>query len=118
MQKTLLLATILGLVVLIGAPTAMAGDGKGSGWAHAFNWFRDADGDGIPNGLDPDWVRPYDGDGYKVRNQFLMEPTSGGGGDNDNGDRDRDQLRQHLQTCEPGTGDEIHLRLRDQSCLD
>lgn len=26
---------------------------------------RDADGDGIPNGQDPDWKRPQDGTGYK-----------------------------------------------------
>ncbi|OGD23383.1 MAG: hypothetical protein A2Y70_00460, partial [Candidatus Aminicenantes bacterium RBG_13_64_14] len=26
---------------------------------------RDADGDGIPNGQDPDWTRPLDGSGYK-----------------------------------------------------
>jgi hypothetical protein len=26
---------------------------------------RDADGDGIPNGQDPDWTRPLDGTGYK-----------------------------------------------------
>jgi len=28
--------------------------------------FQDADGDGIPNALDPDWVKPLDGTG----NQF------------------------------------------------
>lgn len=27
--------------------------------------FRDHDGDGIPNGQDPDWERPLDGDGYQ-----------------------------------------------------
>jgi hypothetical protein len=26
---------------------------------------RDADGDGIPNGQDPDWTRPLDGTGYQ-----------------------------------------------------
>jgi len=30
--------------------------------------YRDHDGDGIPNGLDPDWVAPQDGTGYKNRN--------------------------------------------------
>jgi hypothetical protein len=28
---------------------------------------RDADNDGIPNCLDPDWVRPVDGSGYQNR---------------------------------------------------
>jgi hypothetical protein len=29
---------------------------------------KDADGDGIPNGQDPDWTRPLDGSGYMERN--------------------------------------------------
>jgi len=28
---------------------------------------RDHDGDGVPNGQDPDWKRPMDGSGYKSR---------------------------------------------------
>lgn len=31
---------------------------------------RDADGDGIPNGQDPDWTRPLDGSGYKDQNRI------------------------------------------------
>jgi hypothetical protein len=31
---------------------------------------RDADGDGIPNGQDPDWARPLDGAGYKDQNRI------------------------------------------------
>jgi hypothetical protein len=30
----------------------------------------DADGDGIPNGQDPDWTRPLDGSGYKDQNRI------------------------------------------------
>ena len=53
---------------------AVAGNGFGNG---ASNWTqrptasgscaaqeRDADGDGIPNSEDPDWVAPLDGSGY------------------------------------------------------
>jgi hypothetical protein len=29
-----------------------------------FNWLRDDDGDGIPNGDDETWTRPLDGTGY------------------------------------------------------
>jgi hypothetical protein len=29
---------------------------------------KDADGDGIPNGQDPDWAKPADGTGYKEQN--------------------------------------------------
>jgi hypothetical protein len=31
---------------------------------------RDADGDGIPNGQDPDWTKPLDGSGYKDQNRI------------------------------------------------
>lgn len=31
--------------------------------------IRDHDGDGIPNGQDPDWTRPGDGTGYQVQNR-------------------------------------------------
>jgi len=31
---------------------------------------RDADGDGIPNGQDPDWTKPLDGTGYKDQNRI------------------------------------------------
>jgi hypothetical protein len=32
--------------------------------AYSWYWLRDADGDGIPNGDDEDWVPPLDGTGY------------------------------------------------------
>lgn len=31
---------------------------------------KDADGDGIPNGQDADWVRPEDGSGYKSQHKI------------------------------------------------
>lgn len=37
---------------------------------------RDADGDGIPNGQDPDWTRPLDGTGYKDQNR-VGRPEAG-----------------------------------------
>jgi hypothetical protein len=30
---------------------------------------KDHDGDGVPNGQDPDWVKPQDGTGYKEQNR-------------------------------------------------
>lgn len=54
--------------------------------------FRDHDGDGIPNRLDPDWTRPEDGSGYKNRygvtdgessdkqNRYRRGPRFGGNG--------------------------------------
>jgi len=32
--------------------------------------LRDHDGDGIPNGQDPDWTRPGDGTGYPDQNRY------------------------------------------------
>jgi hypothetical protein len=36
---------------------------------HAYQLARDDDGDGIPNGQDPDWVKPADGTGYMGQRQ-------------------------------------------------
>jgi hypothetical protein len=38
---------------------------------------KDADGDGIPNGQDPDWVKPEDGTGYKAQNKTGQPDASG-----------------------------------------
>jgi hypothetical protein len=47
-----------------GAATANAGTGN------AFQLARDDDGDGVPNGQDPDWTRPLDGSGAKAQHRF------------------------------------------------
>jgi len=39
---------------------------------------KDADGDGIPNGQDPDWVKPADGTGYMQRNGQGAAGENGG----------------------------------------
>ncbi len=43
------------------------------------DYYRDHDGDGIPNGQDPDWMRPEDGTGYKNRhgNKFSNQVQHG-----------------------------------------
>ncbi len=45
------------------------GPDPGNDTGHRFgeSEMADHDGDGIPNGLDPDWVRPEDGSGYQHR---------------------------------------------------
>lgn len=66
MKKTWWIAAALVMTATMAVPPAMAGAGGGPtdwGW---FQWMRDADGDGIPNCLDPDWVRPLDGTGYQM----------------------------------------------------
>lgn len=35
---------------------------------NGYQWEQDADGDGIPNGQDPDWQPPLDGTGFQHKN--------------------------------------------------
>jgi hypothetical protein len=68
MRRTITGAAIMIAIFVLAAPSAMAGNGRGtkSGnfFSYVYRWVRDDDGDGIPNGLDPDYVRPEDGTGY------------------------------------------------------
>lgn len=45
---------------------------------------RDADNDGIPNCMDPDWVRPEEGNGYKHKHGYKHRSGNGvhNGGEN------------------------------------
>ena len=38
---------------------------------------KDADGDGIPNGQDPDWTKPEDGSGYKAQHRTGQSDEAG-----------------------------------------
>src|SRR4030042_5874256 len=57
---------VLGLLSTFNSDTAYAQTGKQSakGAMHQYGPF-DEDGDGIPNGQDPDFVKPKDGSGHK-----------------------------------------------------
>lgn len=70
-MRTLMLALVaFCLLSLVVAPAAMAQNGNGDTHSsYKYAWFRDADGDGIPNFLDPDWYAPRDGSGYKDKHQ-------------------------------------------------
>lgn len=85
----------LAAAALIGSISLMAQNGKGPGYGAQSGQcsfidengdgindnFRDHDGDGIPNHLDPDWTRPQDGSGYKgqYRNGSSLNARRGGG---------------------------------------
>ncbi len=45
------------------------------------DYYRDHDNDGVPNGQDPDWLKPKDGTGYKDRqgNAFSSFHENSGG---------------------------------------
>ena len=67
MRRILLIVTVLAFAMTLSVvPASADNDGRG----HSFSWFRDADGDGIPNGIDEDWIRPEDGMGYGLRHSF------------------------------------------------
>lgn len=67
MRKMITVAATMLAIFVLASPSAMAGNGKGAGGGNYFEnfyqWLRDDDGDGIPNCLDPDYVRPEDGTG-------------------------------------------------------
>jgi len=68
MNRILLIILVLAVSTAVGVPQSSAGTGNGDG--HSYKWLRDADGDGIPNGLDEDWVRPLDGTGHQMKYGF------------------------------------------------
>lgn len=74
MRKLMSIAAVAALVLLFGGTDLFAAGPKGpvmeeysysySYLYHFFyQWMRDDDGDGIPNCLDPDFVKPGDGTG-------------------------------------------------------
>jgi len=51
MRRILLIVSVLAIVLTLGVvPASADNDERGL----SFSWFRDADGDGIPNGIDED----------------------------------------------------------------
>jgi hypothetical protein len=105
MYRAVFVIALLSFAFALGASNAEAvmGPFMGSG----FQWFRDADGDGIPNHLDDDWIRPQDGTGYQMKHGRPLSNTCSSF--DAAGPRDRDRLRD-------GTNDRTHLRLKDGSC--
>ena len=97
--------------------TTQASAGVGTGDGHAFEWFRDADGDGIPNGLDDDWFRPEDGDGFKIKHGFGLFGLGAFWGNGEGGKVDGNQYRHRKnQPDDPGDCLRIRQQLRDGSC--
>jgi hypothetical protein len=86
MNRNLFLTFLLVvLMAAVGANAQGFGPGAGNGECQfidedgdGFNDLApDADGDGIPNGQDPDWVKPEDGTGYQ--HQYGKLGETGGG---------------------------------------
>ena len=75
MTRFILVFALMTFALALGASQASAKVGPMFGYG--YQWFRDADGDGIPNGLDDDWVRPQDGTGHQLKNGFAGPNTVG-----------------------------------------
>jgi len=116
MSRIVVLIAVLVVALMLGAPEASAGDN--GGYSLSFKWFRDDDGDGIPNGQDDDWVAPADGTGYGLRHGCgivlpgMYISTTGEG----NYLRKQKRFRNN-RTDNPGDSVMEHKRLRDGSCL-
>ena len=114
MARTIFILGMLAFAVTLGSSVASADEGTGG---NSFAWFRDNDGDGIPNGMDDDWVRPEDGTGYKLKNRFGFLFIGPFGGNDDGGYVYQSQNHQRKNQPEtPGDCLRIHLRLHDGSC--
>ncbi len=115
MSRIVFLVVVFALALAIGVPPASAGTGNGN--ANNFAWFRDADGDGIPNGLDDDWVRPQDGTGYMLKHGFGLILIGVPMVSSEDGNTYKYQYRHRKNQIDP-PGDCIRDRehLRDGSC--
>lgn len=115
MSRIVLIIAVLAIATTIWVPQASAGNGGGE--THNYSWFRDADGDGIPNCLDEDWVRPLDGSGYQLGQRFGFLPGALFFGTSDDGKMIQNKYRQRKNRPEmPGNGTGDQKRLRDGSC--
>jgi hypothetical protein len=114
----MLLALLAGLAFVFVASDANAEGGK-MRLSHFFNfeWFRDADGDGIPNCLDDDWAPPQDGSGYQDKHG-VGSPSADPSGvcDKGQGISQNKYRRGPENGSGPGDRTRIRQRLSDGSC--
>jgi len=127
MRRIALFVALLTFVLVLGASNAEAVTGPIYGLS-SFQWFRDADGDGIPNHLDPDWVKPEDGTGYQMKHGTLSPTACSSYGIDQSRQTFRYQWLHHVKNpgaeadqirdrdrLRDGTGDQVRLRLRDET---
>ena len=93
MRKLMSIASVAALVLLIGGTDLFAAGPKGPVmekhsffYNYFYQWLRDDDGDGIPNCLDPDYVKPEDGTGNAYKKG------------EDNGDGEGSKVRTRTRT--------------------
>ena len=116
MVRIAFLIALFMFAMTLGAPQASAATaGTEQGFGYFFQWFRDADGDGIPNGLDTDWIRPQDGDGYKTNHSHGKTELPAATTELD-GNYLRKQYRFRYDPAGGGEQLQIHKRLKDGDC--
>jgi len=71
MRKSTIMMIAVAMLLGFASTDASAGEkhcpeyaGIAKMYSYFYNWMRDDDGDGIPNCIDPDYVKPEDGTGY------------------------------------------------------
>lgn len=92
MRSITILLLLIGVVLLLFPTAAISGNG--------YSWMADDDGDGIPNGEDPDWIPPEDGSGHQRQNNG--KPT----------------FMSFINDILDGDSQKLHLRLKDGRCGD
>jgi hypothetical protein len=115
MGRIFVILAVAAFAATLVASPALAGD-KGAN-SHQFQWFRDADGDGIPNGLDDDWAGPADGTGFNMKHCFGIGFTVPLWAFGDSGSLVKAEYRHRKN--QPGPTDDqprTRLQLRDGSC--
>jgi len=97
MRKMITIAATMLAIFVLASPSVMARSsqsaGEGNCFANFYQWLRDDDGDGIPNCLDPDYVKPEDGTGYGKLGPSSVDVQCG---DQDQ-IRERDRIRERDQ---------------------
>ena len=131
MHRFVLVTALVVFALTLGATHAEAVNGPIYGFS--FQWSRDADGDGIPNHLDEDWVRPENGTGYQMKHGSFPLTTCASYGTDQSRQAFRyswqhqikdpgaegDQIRnrnQNRNQSNDGAGDQVHLRTRERAC--
>jgi len=128
MHRLVFVGALVVFALALGASHAQAVTGPIYGLS-GFQWLRDDDGDGIPNHLDDDWVRPEDGTGYQMKHGIISPTTCSSYQIEQsrqtfrfmwqhhvkNPGAEADQIRDRIRLHD-GDQDHVRLRLRDESC--
>jgi len=108
MRRMFTAAAIMIAIFVLVSPSVMARSnsectGGGNFFKYIYQWLRDNDGDGIPNGLDPDYIKPEDGTGYGKLGPGLAGTQNGDMNQNGETVRDRDRAKDGTcdETCTP-----------------